>query len=138
MVISILLFQDTPELNSYLVPFYNEKILILKRKNEFWEFPGGGVEFGEHPETTAARETLEETGLRVKNILLLGITSAVYLKDGKKKHSVYIVYKGEADGYEFKITEEHKEGRWITVGELEFVNLALNAKDVVDFLKYHY
>lgn len=126
-----------PELNVYLVPFYGEKILILKRKNEFWEFPGGGVEFGEHPEKTAIREMSEETGLKAGSISLLGITSAVYPKDGKEKHSVYIIYKTEVGNSDFKISEEHEEGRWITSTELEFVKLALNARDVINFLKIY-
>lgn len=125
-----------PELNTYVVLFYNSKILILKRKNtDFWEFPGGGVEFGEHPEKTALRETKEETGLNVYNISFLGITSAVYLKDGKQKHSVYIIYKGEVSSDSFVCSSEHEAGRWITPDELEFVKLALNAQAVHDFLE---
>ncbi len=125
----------TPELNVYLVPFFNEKILVLKRKNGFWEFPGGSVEFGEHPEKSALRETEEEAGLKAKNISLLGITSATYPKDGREKHSVYIVYKGEVESSQFKIGPEHDEGRWITLAELDFIKLALNAQEAVDFLK---
>ncbi len=124
-----------PELNAYLVPFRAGRVLVLKRKNGFWEFPGGGVEFGEHPERAALRETEEETGLKARNPVLLGVTSATYQKDGREKHSVYVVYRGEVDSDEFKISSEHEEGRWITLGELEFIRLALNAKDVVDFLK---
>lgn len=124
-----------PELNACLVPFHDGKILVLRRKNGFWEFPGGGVEFGEHPEKTAARETEEETGLPASNLLLLGVTSAVYQKDGREKHSVYIVYKGGVSGDQFRLGPEHEEGRWITKGELEFVKLAFNAQPVPDFLK---
>lgn len=124
----------SPELNSYLIPFHAGRVLVLKRKNGFWEFPGGGVEFGEHPERAAVRETQEETGLKASNPVLLGVSSATYLKDGKEKHSVYIIYKGDVDSDEFKISAEHEEGRWITLGELEFLRLALNAKDAVDLL----
>lgn len=124
-----------PELNAYCVPFFEAKVLILKRKNGFWEFPGGSVEFGEHPEKAAIRETEEETSLKATNLSLLGITSEVYQKDGREKHSVYIVYRADANSADFKIGPEHEEGRWITLAELEFVKLALNAQGAVDFLK---
>lgn len=35
-----------------------------------WVFPGGAVDEGETPEMTAARETLEETGVRISGDLL--------------------------------------------------------------------
>ncbi len=124
-----------PELNAYFVPFRNGKILVLRRKNGFWEFPGGGVEFGEHPEKTAVREMEEETGLKVKELALLGVSSATYEKDGREKHSVYVIYKGEVEGDELKIRSEHEEGRWISPTELEFIKLGLNARDAVDLLK---
>ncbi len=124
-----------PELNVYVVPFFQGKVLVLKRKNGFWEFPGGSVEFGEHPEKAAARETEEETSLRPQNLFFLGVTSATYQKDGKEKHSVYIVYKGELGSDKFAIGPEHDEGRWITLTELGFIKLALNAQEIPDFLK---
>ncbi|VVB97942.1 ADP-ribose pyrophosphatase [uncultured archaeon] len=126
----------SPELNVYLVPFFKGRVLILKRKSGFWEFPGGSVEFGEHPEKAAVRETEEESGLRVSNLVLLGITSATYPKDGAEKHSVYIVYRGEAAAEDFKLSSEHDDGRWVNLTELEFVKLALNAQDIPDFLKH--
>ncbi|MDD5337582.1 MAG: NUDIX hydrolase [Candidatus ainarchaeum sp.] len=124
-----------PELNSYLVPFLNGRVLVLKRKSGFWEFPGGGVEFGEHPEHAAARETEEETGLKARNLTLLGVTSAVYKKDGAEKHSVYVVYRGEVDSEEFRLGPEHETGKWITPNELQFLKLGYNAQPVCDFLK---
>lgn len=123
------------ELNSYFVPFHAGKVLVLKRKGGFWEFPGGGVEFGEHPEHAAAREAEEETGLKARNLVLLGVTSAVYEKDGAQKHSVYIIYKGEVESRDFRLGPEHEDGKWITQQELEFLKLGFNAQEVADFLK---
>lgn len=123
------------ELNSYLVPFYSGKVLVLRRKNGVWEFPGGSVEFGEHPEHAALRETEEETGLKARNPVLLGITSAVYQKDGEEKHSVYVIYKGEVDSLDFKLGPEHDDGRWITPAELEFLKMGYNAQGIWEFLK---
>lgn len=40
--------------------------LLLREKNNDWEFPGGGLEHGEDPRTGLTREVLEETGLRVE------------------------------------------------------------------------
>lgn len=125
----------TTELNVYLVPILGDRTLILQRKNGVWEFPGGGVDFGEHPEKAAMRETEEETGLKARNLVLLGITSAVYKKDGADKHSVYIIYRGEVDSDRFKLGPEHSEGRWISLTELEYIKLGFNAQDIVDFLK---
>ena len=52
------------EINAYIILSRKDsKILILKRLNGLWEFPGGGVEWGEHPLKTARRELFEETGI---------------------------------------------------------------------------
>jgi ADP-ribose pyrophosphatase YjhB (NUDIX family) len=42
----------------------------------WWTLPGGGVEFGEHPEMTVQRELTEETGLSGEVVELLGVDSA--------------------------------------------------------------
>jgi len=42
-----------------------------------WEAPGGGLEPGEPPETGAARELLEETGLTAASTRLLGVLYAL-------------------------------------------------------------
>lgn len=56
----------------------NGQILLAKRNQPNspeihgkWEFPGGGIEFGEEPEAALLRETKEETGLEVKITRLL-------------------------------------------------------------------
>lgn len=123
------------ELNSYLVLLNKDRILLLKRKDGFWEFPGGGVEWGEDPQAAAVREGREETGLSAHIPQFLTVTSATYEKDGNEKHSVYIVYKATTDSDEVKLTGEHVEHRWLTLTEAKFMkNLGLNAEGILDYL----
>jgi len=118
------------ELNSYLVLFNNDRILLLKRKEGFWEFPGGGVEWGEDPQKTAVRETSEETGITPEHVDFFTITSATYKKGENDKHSVYIVFKGNAKSNKVQLTGEHTEYRWVTPYEAKYMQLGLNCEGV--------
>jgi 8-oxo-dGTP pyrophosphatase MutT (NUDIX family) len=54
---SVIIFNDSCE------------VLMLHRKdNDSWCFPGGAVELGEQVESTARREVLEETGFKVTTL----------------------------------------------------------------------
>lgn len=61
--------------------FKDEKILIGKRKNTAshgqgeYSFPGGHIEFGESFVDAIKRETLEESGVEIKNIKFLCIAN---------------------------------------------------------------
>ena len=116
------------ELNTYVVVFSEDRILVLKRPNGLWEFPGGGIEWGETPEQTATRETKEETGLSVANLKLIGTTSATFEKEGNEKHALYIVYRAETGSKDVTLSREHTEYRWLSHNELKFLKLGLNAE----------
>ena len=124
------------ELNAYVVVFDNRgRILFLKRREPaVWEFPGGGVEFGEEPEKTARRETYEETKLRIKNLKLICTTSKVFRKNGRMKHAVYVVYKARASG-EAKLGVEHSSALWAHLKEARKLKLGYNVAPVLQFLK---
>ena len=126
------------ELNAYVILFNDDRILLLKRKNGLWEFPGGGVNWGEHPEKAAIREVREETSLQPEQLEFIGVTSATYEKEGNEKHSVYLVYKAKTSGGEPIMAGEHSEYRWLTVNELKLIssqlNLGLNAKEALELI----
>lgn len=73
-------------------------IVLVERANQplGWALPGGFVEYGETLENTAVREALEETGLAVELVGLLGAYSDP-ARD-RRQHTLSVVYVGRAVG----------------------------------------
>ena len=97
------------------------KYLVTKRSKEespypeYWDIPGGIVEYGELPRDGAIRETMEEVGLKVKLIKVIHEDSEL----DKVKDKIYIrlVYLCELDDDIKNIKlqeEEHSEYRLIS------------------------
>jgi ADP-ribose pyrophosphatase YjhB (NUDIX family) len=72
-----------------------------------WTLPGGGINFGEHPEAGALRELNEETGYVGEIVELLAVDSiqrTVRPPDGldTEYHSVRVVYRTRIIGGELR------------------------------------
>jgi 8-oxo-dGTP diphosphatase len=74
-------------------------ILLARRGHEprrnAWGIPAGFMEYGEHPEKTAVREALEETGLRVRLTGLFGVYAG---RDDPRTRAVLILYHARVVG----------------------------------------
>ncbi|KAL8804021.1 MAG: hypothetical protein Q9182_002812 [Xanthomendoza sp. 2 TL-2023] len=94
----------------------NPRFLIGKRINAHgagaWATPGGHLEFGETPESCAAREVLEETGLKVTNVEFLTATNDFMPNDNKHYITLFVVCVRENDGEEPQIMEPDKCEAW--------------------------
>lgn len=74
-----------------------KEVLLIERKNPpyGWAIPGGFVDYGETVEEAAKRELLEETGIKVEEISLLGIYSDP--KRDPRFHTISMVYYAFSD-----------------------------------------
>jgi len=101
---------------------YGVKVLI-RRDNKFlfirntyylkhWTFPGGGIEKNESPEQSARRETLEETGISISKLTLIGTYKSTR---HYKRDTVYCFY-GETKQNKISFDpREVLEAKWIGI-----------------------
>ncbi len=67
---------------------HNDKLLLMERWRSglhYFSIPGGGIEPGETPQQTAAREIAEETSLQVKVK-----QQVLEMRDGEFSHKIYL------------------------------------------------
>lgn len=98
------------------------KILMGRRKGAHgagtWSVHGGHLEFNETWEECAVRETLEETGVKMRNPVFFAATNDIMRTEDK--HYITIYVKGEYESGEPSITEP---GKFVDVGWQDLDNL---------------
>lgn len=91
---------ETPKLTVDAVILYNGRIVLIQRKNPPFQgkfaLPGGFVEIGETVEAAVVREALEETGLSIEIVKLLGVYSDP--RRDPRGHTVSVVYLSVGSG----------------------------------------
>lgn len=115
-------FYDDPKVAAGCIVSHQNRLLLVKRAIEpsygLWTFPGGYVDRGETVPAAAAREVLEESGIRTQVDDLLG----VYSYPGRP--IVVVVYTGRALNSDFSMDEETLECAWLEPDEIPWEQLA--------------
>ena len=94
------------------------RVLMVQRKFEpragQWTLPAGFVEYDEHVEACAVRETLEETGLRVELTRLFGAYMAM---DDPRVQVVLLLYLARTVGGKLAPGDDASDARYFALDE---------------------
>jgi len=95
-----------------------DQIVLVRRKFEpmagGWSLPAGFMEYGEAPEDTAHRETLEETGLRIE---IDGLHGAYRAGSDAGSPVILLVYCGRVVGGRLRAGDDASEAGWFVPTE---------------------
>ena len=99
-----------------------------------WILPGGGVEFGEHPEATVVREVFEETGLNVRPTGLPRVHAQVRRDPDCDLHAVRLIYDAILEGGTLRPELDGSTDlcAWIPLAELDRLALHTVAAFALD------
>lgn len=92
--LSLELDPDIPMTFAICVVKQGDKYLLhYNPEREQWEHAGGGIEAGEHPDDTAVRELMEESGQTATNVQCRGVLKLHFVRDDVLEYAV--LYSGE-------------------------------------------
>ncbi len=128
---------------SYGILVESERVVLVRSSNPhhdppLWWLPGGGIDFGEAPEEALIREFAEETGLRVSDPRLVGVTSDERRRDnGDRLHTVRILYTVQLTGGSLRDEADGTTdlARWFQLAEVGDVNLADYARKALELVQ---
>lgn len=117
------------------------EILLTKRKyspkKNYWDLPGGFINFKESVEQSLKREIKEELGIKLKKIICFGSYWSYYPYKGIRYQTLCMVYTAQYDNQKIVIKDDVTEYRFfpkkdIPLGKFSFDDVR-NA--LVDYLR---
>ncbi|NMB48386.1 NUDIX domain-containing protein [Candidatus Kuenenbacteria bacterium] len=118
--------------------FLNKRGLKARNGAGKWDFPGGGVRFGERVEDALAREIKEEFDLIIEAVELLNVCNHIIPDEGQ--HWVSPTFLCRVKSGEAKICELEKCEAidWLGLEEIENLRLTETTKQDLEAIKEKY
>ncbi len=125
-------YPDGPVAAVGCIAFRGESVLLIRRGHEpfkgFWSIPGGAIELGEKAEEALVRETLEEAGVQVRPLRLVGVFDNMVRREGRIwYHYVIMDYLCEVVSGSPKPGDGELDARWVSPSELGRLDLTPQA-----------
>ncbi|HSX29240.1 MAG TPA: NUDIX domain-containing protein [Candidatus Saccharimonadales bacterium] len=130
----------TNRLSVYGVCIVNNAVLLIQDPRSLrWELPGGGVEVGETPEHTLAREFIEETGTKPTGYITFIKEWEEYFFDVISQqawHSKRIFFRVEKIDNQMDLLtqgngEDSARAEFVPIEKLRTLNIASNIKQLI-------
>ena len=122
-------YPDRPYVGVGVIVFRDQEVLLIKRNKEphkgQWSIPGGKQIIGETVTDAAKRELLEETGVKVDQLLLVDVVDSIIPGvEGKiKYHYTLVGYMGRWLSGETRPGDDAQEVRWVCLNEIDSFSL---------------
>ena len=122
-------YPTRPYVGVGVIVFRDHEVLLIKRKKEpnkgQWSIPGGKQIIGETAAEAAKRELLEETGVKVDQLLLVDVVDTIIPDvEGKiKYHYTLVDYMGQWLSGETRAGDDAQEVRWVCLNEIDSFSL---------------
>jgi ADP-ribose pyrophosphatase YjhB (NUDIX family) len=109
----------TPKIDVRAAVFQGDRLLLVRERNDGgWTMPGGWADVGDIPSKAAERETLEESGFRVKTRRLIGVYDANRTHPLEVFHAFKIIFLCDILDGEARPSNETSEVAFFGSGEI--------------------
>ncbi|MGW2853401.1 NUDIX domain-containing protein [Streptomyces sp. NPDC001215] len=117
-----------PAVTAFVLNDAGDVLLERRSDNGLWGMPGGVQEVGENIAGTVIREVLEETGIHVEVVGLVGIFTdpghVIAFADGEVRQEFSLCFRARPVGGEIKVSSESFAVRWVPEAELESLDIS--------------
>lgn len=95
-----------------------------------WDFPGGGIDFGELHLIALEREIWEETGLTIVNPRVIEVMTK--FDANRQIYSIFVAHQCQATSTTVSLSAEHTAYQWVTVAEWLQIDVPLALRQVAE------
>lgn len=117
-----------PAVTAFVVNDDGQVLLERRSDNGRWGMPGGVQEIGENITGTVIREVLEETGIQVEVVGLVGVFTdpghVIAFSDGEVRQEFSLCFRARPLTSDIRVSAESLEVRWVPRSEVESLDMS--------------